>query len=56
MRHVGKIAVDDANTDFAPAVHPVQLARCRCTQKVDRWTVREFLRVDNLADRKTSAR
>jgi iron complex outermembrane receptor protein len=51
LRHVGKIAVDDANTDFAPASTLFSF-RLGLQQKVDRWTVREFVRVDNLADRK----
>lgn len=49
-RHVGRIAVNDANTDFAPATTVFNL-RFSLAQKVDRWTFREFLRVDNLADR-----
>lgn len=51
VRHVGKIAVNDANTDFAPA-STLLAFRLGLQQKVDRWTVREFVRVDNLADRK----
>jgi iron complex outermembrane receptor protein len=49
-RHVGRIAVDDANSDWAPAARTVSL-RASLTQKVGRWTWNEFLRVDNLADR-----
>ncbi|WP_332826402.1 TonB-dependent receptor family protein [Ramlibacter sp.] len=51
IRHMGKIAVDDANSDFAPAA-TLFAFRLGLQQKVDRWTVREFVRVDNLADRK----
>lgn len=49
-RHIGRIAVDDRNTDFAPAATVFNL-RFSLAQKVDRWTFREFLRVDNVADR-----
>jgi iron complex outermembrane receptor protein len=51
LRHVGKIAVNDANADFAPASTLFSF-RLGLRQKVDRWTLREFVRVDNLADRK----
>ena len=51
VRHVGRIAVDDLNSDFAPAATLFSV-RLGLTQKRDRWTVREFLRVDNLADKK----
>jgi iron complex outermembrane receptor protein len=49
-RHIGRIAVDDRNTDFAPAATVFNL-RFSLAQKLDRWTFREFLRVDNIADR-----
>lgn len=49
-RHVGKIYVDDRNTDTAPRASTVNL-RVSLTQKLDRWSVREFIRVDNLTDR-----
>lgn len=49
-RHVGRIAVDDRNTDFAAAATLFNL-RLSLAQNVQRWTFREFLRVDNLADR-----
>lgn len=49
-RHIGSIAVDDRNTDAAPAATVFNL-RVVLAQNVGRWTFREFLRVDNLADR-----
>jgi iron complex outermembrane receptor protein len=50
LRHVGRIAVDDRNTDFAPSATLWNL-RLALAQNIQRWTFREFLRVDNLADR-----
>ncbi|MDB5897198.1 MAG: putative outer membrane protein precursorTonB-dependent [Ramlibacter sp.] len=50
LRYVGRMAVDDRNTDYAAAATLWNL-RAGLTQKVDRWTVREFVRVDNLAGR-----
>lgn len=50
VRHVGKMAVDDRNSDFAPSSTVFNL-RVQLVQVRDRWTFREFLRVDNLADR-----
>lgn len=49
-RRVGRIAVDDANSDFAPAAATANL-RLSLEQSVGRWTLREFARVDNLADK-----
>ncbi len=50
LRHVGRIAVDDRNTDFAAAATTWN-ARLALAQNVGRWTVREFARMDNLTDR-----
>jgi iron complex outermembrane recepter protein len=50
MRYIGGMAVDDLNSDFTPAATVFNL-RLSVSQKRDRWTFREFLRVDNLADR-----
>ena len=50
LRHVGRMAVDDRNTDFA-AASTVLSARVMLAQNWNRWTFKEFLRVDNLADR-----
>jgi len=50
LRHIGRIAVDDRNTDFAPSATLWNL-RLALAQNIQRWTVREFVRVDNVADR-----
>ena len=50
LRYVGRMAVDDRNTDFAPSA-TLWNFRLALAQNVQRWTVREFVRVDNLADR-----
>jgi iron complex outermembrane receptor protein len=52
-RHVGKIYVDDRNTDAADAVSTLAL-RVSLVQKPDRWTVTEFIRIDNLQNRNYS--
>lgn len=49
-RHVGSIPVNDRNTDAAPAATVFNL-RVSLLQRRDRWTFREFLRLDNIADR-----
>jgi iron complex outermembrane receptor protein len=50
LRHIGRMATDDRNTDFAPAATVWNL-RLGLAQNPGRWTLREFVRVDNLADR-----
>lgn len=50
MRHIDRIAVDDRNTDFTAKATLFNL-RLSLAQNRQRWTFREFLRVDNLADR-----
>lgn len=50
FRHVGKIAVNDTNSDFAPTSNLFSL-RASLAQKWDRWSLREFVRIDNVADR-----
>ncbi|WP_083876718.1 TonB-dependent receptor [Ideonella sp. B508-1] len=50
FRQVGKVAVDDRNTDAAPAYGVVNL-RVSWTQKTGGWTLREFARLDNVGDR-----
>jgi iron complex outermembrane receptor protein len=50
FRRVGRIYVDDGNTDAAPGASVVNL-RVSLAQKVGRWSLREFLRVDNAGDR-----
>jgi len=52
LRYVGRIPVDDRNTDSASAATLWNL-RLALAQNVQRWTVREFVRVDNVADRNT---
>ncbi len=49
-RYIDKLPVDDRNTDFAPAATVLSL-RASLAQRWNRWSFREFLRVDNLADR-----
>jgi iron complex outermembrane receptor protein len=51
MRHLGRIAVDDRNTDHA-AASTLFAVRGSLLQQAGRWTLREFLRVDNVADRR----
>ena len=51
LRHTGRIAVNDTNTDFAGSSTTVAL-RASLRQSLGRWSVREFVRVDNLADRR----
>lgn len=50
FRRVGKLYVDDRNTDAAPASNVFNL-RVSLAQKTGRWSLREFLRVDNLGNR-----
>ena len=50
VRHVGRMAVDDRNTDYTSA-STVFNFRVSATQVVNRWTFREFLRLDNIADK-----
>jgi iron complex outermembrane receptor protein len=49
-RRVDKLYVDDSNSDAAPASSVFNL-RVSLAQKVGRWSLREFVRVDNLANR-----
>lgn len=51
-RHQGAIATDDRNTDSAPGAGLFSL-RLGLAQKVGRWSLREFVRIDNVADRQT---
>lgn len=51
FRHVGRIATDDQNRDFAPAANLWNL-RVSLAQPLGRWTLREFVRIDNLANRR----
>jgi len=49
-RYIGRLPVNDTNSDFAPAA-TIFSVRASLVQKVNRWTFREFLRLDNLFDR-----
>jgi iron complex outermembrane receptor protein len=49
-RYIGRLPVNDTNSDFAPSATLFSL-RASLVQKRNRWSFREFLRVDNLADR-----
>ena len=53
MRHVGKIFVDDRNTDAAPAATTFNL-RVSLAQTVGKWTFKEFVRIDNLTGKSYS--
>jgi iron complex outermembrane receptor protein len=50
-RRVGRIAVDDANSEFA-ASYAVASARLGLEQRGRQWRLSEFVRVDNLTDRR----
>ncbi|MGP1681375.1 MAG: TonB-dependent receptor family protein, partial [Giesbergeria sp.] len=52
-RHIGKIYVNDGNSDSAPRVDLLNW-RVSLSQKVGDWVVREFVRVDNLTNRSYS--
>lgn len=51
VRHTGRVFVDDLNSD-AGAGHMLFSLGARFEQKLDAWTWREFIRVDNLIDKK----
>ena len=51
LRHAAKVYVNEANTDAAPAYTVVNL-RAGLEQHAGPWRFREFVRVDNVADRK----
>ena len=50
-RVVGKVYVNDANSDAAPA-YAVANLRTGFEQLVREWRFTEFLRIDNLSDRR----
>jgi iron complex outermembrane receptor protein len=52
-RYVSKIFVDDQNSDTAGSASTFNL-RASLTQKAGRWSVTEFVRIDNLAGRSYS--
>nr|WP_019140973.1 TonB-dependent receptor [Noviherbaspirillum massiliense] len=49
-KYVGKVYVDDVNSDAASAYFTANL-RFGLEQQAGRWQLREFARIDNLADR-----
>lgn len=51
MRSTGSIQVDDANSDAAPA-YMVANFHLELEQGVGEWRFREYLRIDNLTDRR----
>jgi iron complex outermembrane receptor protein len=51
VRHTGRIAVDDLNTDAA-AASTILALRASLRQQAGPWSLREFVRVDNVADRR----
>lgn len=51
VRHVAKVYVDDENSDAAPAYTTASL-RFGFEQNSTGWKLKEFLRLDNLTDRK----
>jgi len=51
VRRVGRIQANDLNDESVPASTTANL-RLSLTQAMGAWTVSEFLRVDNLADRR----
>jgi iron complex outermembrane receptor protein len=50
FQYADKLYVNERNTDAAPSYSVVN-ARVGCEQRTGIWTLREFLRVNNLADR-----
>jgi iron complex outermembrane receptor protein len=50
MRYVGRVPVNEANSDFAPSYLVTNL-RVGFEHRVGAWKVREFVRVDNVDDR-----
>ena len=50
LRHVGKVYVDDANSDAAPA-YTVGSLRAGIERPAGRWLLKGFARVDNVTDR-----
>ncbi|TFY96956.1 TonB-dependent receptor family protein [Ramlibacter rhizophilus] len=51
LRHVGEVAVNDLNTDSAPAYSTLAL-RATLEQRRGPWLWREFVRIDNLTERR----
>ncbi|HSN38596.1 MAG TPA: TonB-dependent receptor, partial [Burkholderiales bacterium] len=51
IRRNGKVYTDDANSEFA-AAYTVWSLRAGLEQRAGKWRIAEFLRIDNLADRR----
>jgi len=51
LHHVGKVYVDEANSDAA-AAYTIGSLRAGFEQQSNRWRLREFARVDNVTDRR----
>jgi iron complex outermembrane recepter protein len=51
FRAIGRVFVDDLNTDAAPG-YGIAALRAGWQQRHGHWTFREFVRVDNLGDRR----
>ncbi|PKO82954.1 MAG: TonB-dependent siderophore receptor [Betaproteobacteria bacterium HGW-Betaproteobacteria-11] len=51
LRHLAKVYVNDANSDAAPA-YTIASLRLGFEQKSAGWMLKEFVRVDNLSDKK----
>ena len=51
LRHVGRVYVNEANADAA-AAYTVGSLRAGYEHRADRWRMRGFARVDNVADRR----
>lgn len=51
VQHVGSVVVDDRNSDRAGSYTVWSLAG-RFTQRWERWTLQEFVRIDNLTQRR----
>lgn len=51
FQHISKVYVDDRNSDAAPS-YSVTHARAGFEQRSGAWTLREFVRVNNVANRK----
>jgi len=51
LHHVGKVYVDEANSDSA-AAYTIGSLRAGFEQQSNRWRFREFVRVDNVTDRR----
>lgn len=45
----GKIAVDDSNSDFSSS-YSIANIRAGIEQKIARWHIKEFIRIDNIGD------